>query len=181
MPAALIKTMRRMRARPGAVSIRDSERFEPIRSAGRSPWIRHELGEALRLAPRRLLEEPVVRSARRNRMTLRTAQVVIVIEALVIGVLVIALLAADRGGLAAHGSPEGRAERSDRADDHDGTGGYRAPTERSASRQRPESKLSSIAPRPFVEADDVAWTPDDPVGIVLFGKLTTPDGEPPKD
>jgi hypothetical protein len=111
-------------------------------------------------------------------MTLRAAYVVIGLEAVVIAGLVAFLLfratPADAGpGVHDRGSSGHEAEDGERPI------GPR-PRRPSPATQATDSR-AAITPTPYVEADDVVFSPDDPVGIMLFGKVTTADGKPPKD
>jgi hypothetical protein len=111
-------------------------------------------------------------------VTLRTAQVVIGVQAVIIAGLI---------GLILWSTPrsDGAREVRDRsATEREPAEDLGSPAPRRTSSRattRAEDSRAAINPKPFVESEDVAFSPDDPVGIMLYGKVTTADGKAPKE
>jgi hypothetical protein len=109
-------------------------------------------------------------------MTIRAAYAVIGIQALVIAGLVAYLLISPPR--TDPGTESRRGAVPSAADEDLGPSSLR-PRRRPAAQQT--DTRSPINPKPYAEPDDVAFSADDPVGIMLFGKVTTSDGRPLKD
>jgi hypothetical protein len=110
-------------------------------------------------------------------VTIRTAYLVIVIQALVIAGL-IAYLLMNAPRVEPVGEPAG-GHFTGSADAGDASPAASARARARAASRETDSR-APINPAPFVEPDDVAFSADDPVGIMLFGKVTRPDGKTPK-